>query len=355
MSESLRNDGRVWVPKRKGDTRAPADIPEGDRDYFLERRYPSFGNLSPRDIASRAAKQVCDEGRGVGPVGRGVYLDFREAIARLGEATISERYGNLFEMYERITAENPYSVPMRIYPAVHYTMGGLWVDYDLMSTIPGLFVLGEANFSDHGANRLGASALMQGLADGYFVAPYTVGDYIASAKPPPIAVTHEAFVHAEREVSARVTRLLSIRGRHTADEFHRRLGAIMWNLCGMSRNEAGLISAIEAIVELREEFWKGLNVSGSETELNQELEKAGRVADFFELAELLCLDALHRTESCGGHFREESQTEDGEAKRDDEHFSYVAVWSHGGEQGRPTLTKEPLSFQSVAPSTRSYK
>jgi len=355
MSESLRNDGRVWVPKQKGDNRAPGDIPAGERDYYLERRYPSFGNLSPRDIASRAAKQVCDEGRGVGPGGRGVYLDFRDAIGRLGEATIRERYGNLFEMYERITAENPYAVPMRIYPAVHYTMGGLWVDYDLMSTIPGLFVLGEANFSDHGANRLGASALMQGLADGYFVAPYTVGDYLASAKPAAVDASHEAFAATEREVHARVEKLLAIRGRHTVDDFHRRLGAIMWDRCGMARNDAGLKSAIDDIVALRAEFWKDVNVPGSDGELNQALEKAGRVADFFELAELLCIDALHRTESCGGHFREESQTEDGEAKRDDEHFSYVAVWSHGGEQGKPALTKEPLSFEKVAMSTRSYK
>jgi succinate dehydrogenase / fumarate reductase flavoprotein subunit len=353
MSESLRNDGRVWVPSKAGDARKPDKIPDGERDYYLERRYPSFGNLSPRDIASRAAKQVCDEGRGVGPSGRGVYLDFRDAIARLGEATIRERYGNLFEMYERITAENPYAVPMRIYPAVHYTMGGLWVDYDLMSTIPGLFVLGEANFSDHGANRLGASALMQGLADGYFVVPYTIGDYLATAKPAPIAATDASFATFEKEVRASIERLLSIRGKQTVDMLHRRLGVILWEHCGMGRNEAGLKTAIDAIEKLREEFWKDVNVPGSDTELNQALEKAGRVADFFELAELLCIDALHRTESCGAHFREESATEDGEAKRDDENFSYVAVWEHTG--GQPKLHKEPLTFETVQPSTRSYK
>jgi succinate dehydrogenase / fumarate reductase flavoprotein subunit len=353
MSESLRNDGRVWVPSKAGDARKPDKIPDGERDYYLERRYPSFGNLSPRDIASRAAKQVCDEGRGVGPSGRGVYLDFRDAIARLGEATIRERYGNLFEMYERITAENPYAVPMRIYPAVHYTMGGLWVDYDLMSTIPGLFVLGEANFSDHGANRLGASALMQGLADGYFVVPYTIGDYLATAKPAPIAATDASFATFEKEVRASIERLLSIRGKQTVDMLHRRLGVILWEHCGMGRNEAGLKTAIDAIEKLREEFWKDVNVPGSDTELNQALEKAGRVADFFELAELLCIDALHRTESCGAHFREESATEDVEAKRDDENFSYVAVWEHTG--GQPKLHKEPLTFETVQPSTRSYK
>jgi succinate dehydrogenase / fumarate reductase flavoprotein subunit len=355
MSESLRNDGRVWVPKAKGDTRAPKQIPDVERDYYLERRYPSFGNLSPRDIASRAAKQVCDEGRGVGPVGRGVFLDFRDAIARLGEATIRERYGNLFEMYARITADDPYATPMRIYPAVHYTMGGLWVDYDLMSTIPGLFVLGEANFSDHGANRLGASALMQGLGDGYFVLPYTIGDYLASAKPARIDASHASFATVEKEVRAGVEKLLSIRGRQTVDALHRRLGAILWEHCGMSRNEAGLKSALVAIAKLREEFWSDVNVPGSDAELNQALEKAGRVADFFELAELLCLDALQRTESCGAHFREESATDDGEAKRDDAHFSYVAVWEHAGTGAPPVLHKEPLSFEAVAPSTRSYK
>ena len=355
MSESLRNDGRVWVPKRKGDARMPGEIGDDERDYYLERRYPSFGNLSPRDLASRAAKKVCDEGRGVGPGGRGVYLDFHDAIARVGDEAIRERYGNLFEMYERITAENPYVAPMRIYPAVHYTMGGLWVDYDLMSTIPGLFVLGEANFSDHGANRLGASALMQGLGDGYFIVPYTIGDYLATVRPPPIDASSPCFTAAERDVHARSEKLLSIRGRQTVDALHRRLGAILWEHCGMSRNASDLKSALHAIASLREEFWKDVNVPGSDAELNQALEKAGRVADFFELAELLCIDALHRTESCGCHFREESQTEDGEAKRDDERFSYVAVWAYAGENDRPMLCKEPLVFETVTPSTRSYK
>ena len=355
MSESLRNDGRVWVPKRKGDSRKPGDIRDDERDYYLERRYPSFGNLSPRDLASRAAKQVCDEGRGVGPGGRGVYLDFRDAIARVGDEAIRERYGNLFEMYERITAENPYVAPMRIYPAAHYTMGGLWVDYDLMSTIPGLFVLGEANFADHGANRLGASALMQGLADGYFIAPYTIGDYLATVRPAPVDASTPCFTAAEREVHARSEKLLSIRGRQTVDALHRRLGAILWEHCGMSRNASGLKSALNAIASLREEFWKDVNVPGGDAELNQALEKAGRVADFFELAELMCIDALHRTESCGCHLREESQTEDGEAKRDDERFSYVAVWAHAGENDPPMLCKEPLVFETVTPSTRSYK
>ncbi|HEX6617510.1 MAG TPA: fumarate reductase/succinate dehydrogenase flavoprotein subunit, partial [Gemmatimonadales bacterium] len=324
MSESLRNDGRVWVPVRGGDHRPPREIPEPERDYYLERRYPSFGNLAPRDIASRAAKAVCDEGRGVGPGGLGVYLDFADAIQRVGAQTIRERYGNLFEMYQRITDENPYEVPMRIYPAVHYTMGGLWVDYNLMSTIPGLHVAGEANFSDHGANRLGASALMQGLADGYFVVPSTISDYIASAKPAPVDTSHAEFRRAEQEVAERTRTLLELNGKRTVDSFHRELGRIMWDKCGMARNAAGLQHALERIPELREEFWRNVNVPGSAAELNQALEKAGRVSDFLELAELICLDALHREESCGGHFREEYQTPDGEALRDDEHFAYVA-------------------------------
>jgi len=355
MSESLRNDGRVWVPKKQGDTRAPDQIPESERDYYLERMYPSFGNLSPRDIASRAAKRVCDEGRGVGPGGLGVYLDFADAIKRLGEQTIRERYGNLFEMYERITAENPYKVPMRIYPAVHYTMGGLWVDYNLMSTIPGLHVAGEANFSDHGANRLGASALMQGLADGYFVLPYTVSDYIASNKLEKVDTSHPAFREAERCVAEQTKRLLSINGKRTVDSFHRELGKVMWNYCGMARNQAGLEHALGRIPEIREEFWRNVNVPGSDAELNQALEKAGRVADFLELAELICLDALHRRESCGGHFREESQTPDGEALRDDEQYAYVAAWQYTGTGNKPELHKEPLTFENVHLAQRSYK
>jgi succinate dehydrogenase / fumarate reductase flavoprotein subunit len=355
MSESLRNDGRVWVPKAKGDTRAPADIPEAERDYYLERKYPSFGNLSPRDIASRAAKEVCDEGRGVGPGGRGVYLDFADAIARLGKAAIAERYGNLFEMYERITGEDPYTRPMRIYPAVHYTMGGLWVDYNLMSTIPGLHVIGEANFSDHGANRLGASALMQGLADGYFILPYTIGDYLASNKLAPVETSHAAFKAAEAEVAARTKKLLAIDGKRTVDDFHRALGKIMWEYCGMARNEAGLTKALREIPALRAEFWRDVNVPGSDAELNQALERAGRVADFFELAELMCRDALDRRESCGGHFREESQTPDGEAKRDDDHFAYVAAWEYQGDARPPVMHKEPLTFENVHLAQRSYK
>lgn len=355
MSESLRNDGRVWVPVKASDKRPPNDIPENDRDYFLERKYPSFGNLAPRDIASRAAKEVCDEGRGVGETGLGVYLDFADAIRRLGEEKIRDRYGNLFEMYERITAENPYNVPMRIYPAVHYTMGGLWVDYNLMSTIPGLHVLGEANFSDHGANRLGASALMQGLADGYFVIPNTIGDYLASAKLQKVDAEHSAFTNAEKEIAMRTAQFLSIDGTRTVDSFHRELGKLMWDYCGMSRNDAGLRKALARIPELREEFWRNVNVPGSDRQLNQALEKAGRVADFLELAELMCLDALERTESCGGHFREESQTADGEALRDDEHFSYVAAWQYSGPDARPTLVKEPLVFEHVKLSQRSYK
>jgi len=355
MSESLRNDGRVWVPLHVGDKRPPNEIPESERDYYLERKYPSFGNLAPRDIASRAAKEVCDEGRGVGPHGLGVYLDFADAIRRNGEETIRERYGNLFEMYERITDENPYKVPMRIYPAVHYTMGGLWVDYNLMSTVPGLHVIGEANFSDHGANRLGASALMQGLADGYFVLPNTIGDYLASSRLEKIDTQHPAFREAEAEVAKRTKKLLSIDGTRTVDSFHRELGKLMWEYCGMSRNEKGLRTALEKIPQLREEYWSTVNVPGSDRELNQALEKAGRVADFFELAELMCLDALHRTESCGAHFREESQTPDGEAVRDDEHFAYVAAWEYAGPEAAPILNKEPLIFENVKLSQRSYK
>jgi succinate dehydrogenase / fumarate reductase flavoprotein subunit len=355
MSESLRNDGRVWVPKQHGDRRPPGQIPEAERDYYLERKYPSFGNLAPRDIASRAAKEVCDDGRGVGPGGLGVYLDFADAIRRVGEATIRERYGNLFEMYQRITDEDPYKVPMRIYPAVHYTMGGLWVDYNLMGTVPGLHVLGEANFSDHGANRLGASALMQGLADGYFVLPLTIGDYLASTKPAPVTADHAEFRRAEAEVAARTKRLLAIRGKRTVDSFHRELGQIMWNQCGMARNRAGLEDALQRIPALREEFWRNVNVPGSGETLNQALEKAGRVGDFLELAELICRDALDREESCGGHFREEYQTEDGEAKRDDEHFAYVAAWEWTGENSAPRLHKEPLDFEYVHLAQRSYK
>jgi succinate dehydrogenase / fumarate reductase, flavoprotein subunit len=355
MSESLRNDGRVWVPKKVGDKRPPREIPEAERDYFLERKYPSFGNLAPRDIASRAAKEVCDEGRGVGETGLGVYLDFQDAIKRLGKDVIAERYGNLFEMYERITDENPYEVPMRIYPAVHYTMGGLWVDYNLMSNIPGLHVTGEANFSDHGANRLGASALMQGLADGYFVIPNTIGDYLASQRLSKIDATHEAFREATNAVAERTRKFLSIDGKRTVMSFHRELGRIMWEYCGMSRNEAGLKLALEKIPELRREFWRDVNVPGSDVELNQALEKAGRVADFLELAELMCIDALDRTESCGAHFREESQTPDGEALRDDANFAYVAAWQYAGDDRAPILNKEPLVFENVKLSQRSYK
>ena len=355
MSESLRNDGRVWVPKKAGNKRDPRQIPEAERDYFLERKYPSFGNLAPRDIASRAAKEVCDDGRGVGESGLGVYLDFADAIKRLGTDVIRERYGNLFEMYERITDENPYQVPMRIYPAVHYTMGGLWVDYDLMSTIDGLHVTGEANFSDHGANRLGASALMQGLADGYFIVPSTVGNYLATSKPAKVDVSHQAFREAENAVAERTKTLLSIHGKRTVASFHRELGKIMWDYCGMSRNEAGLKLALQRIPELRAEFWRDVAVPGTGVELNQSLERAGRVADFLELGELMCIDALHRTESCGGHFREESQTPDGEALRDDANFSYVAAWEYAGEGRSPILNKEPLVFENVKLSQRSYK
>ncbi|TDC67870.1 fumarate reductase/succinate dehydrogenase flavoprotein subunit [Actinomadura sp. GC306] len=353
MSESLRNDGRVWVPKKAGDTRRPADIPDDERDYYLERIYPSFGNLVPRDIASRAAKNVCDEGRGVGPGGLGVYLDFADAIGRLGRDKVEAKYGNLFQMYERITGENPYETPMRIYPAVHYTMGGLWVDYDLESTIPGLFVIGEANFSDHGANRLGASALMQGLADGYFVLPNTIGDYIARNELGPVGGA--AVTEAEERVKSQIDRLLSIDGDRSVDSFHRELGHIMWEYCGMERTEEGLRKALDLIPELRKEFWERVRVTGKGEELNQQLEKAGRVADFFELAELMVVDALHRTESCGGHFRAESQDEDGEAKRDDVNFSYVAAWAWAGEGGQPILHKEALNFEYVKPTQRSYK
>ena len=355
MSESLRNDGRIWVPKAVGDKRPASDIPEDERDYFLERRYPSFGNLVPRDVASRAAKAVCDEGRGVGTSGLGVYLDFADAIQRMGEKTIREKYGNLFDMYYHITDENPYKMPMRIFPAVHYTMGGLWVDYNLMSTIPGLYVIGEANFSDHGANRLGASALMQGLADGYFVLPYTIGDYLAQADLDKVDVTHPAFNEVEAEITQQTNRLLEINGTRTVDSFHRELGNIMWDYCGMSRNDEGLRKALERIPEIRSEFWENVKVPGESNNLNQELEKAGRVADFMELAELMCVDALHRTESCGGHFREESQSPEGEAMRDDENFSYVAAWQFDGVGNKPILHKEQLDFEYVLPSQRSYK
>jgi succinate dehydrogenase / fumarate reductase flavoprotein subunit len=354
MSESLRNDGRVWVPVKAGDTRAPGDIPEAERDYFLERQYPAFGNLVPRDIASRAAKNVCDAGRGVGPTGLGVYLDFADAITRLGRPAVAAKYGNLFQMYQRITGDDPYEVPMRIYPAVHYTMGGLWVDYDLQSSIPGLFVVGEANFSDHGANRLGASALMQGLADGYFVLPNTIGDYLARGVEPVTADAPEVR-EAEAAVAARVEKLLSIDGDRTVDSFHRELGHLMWDHCGMERTAEGLRKALDRIPELRREFWQSVKVPGSAATLNQSLEKAGRVADFLELAELMCLDALHREESCGGHFRAESQTEDGEAARKDDEFSYVAAWEFTGQGSAPVLHKEDLHFEYVTPSQRSYK
>jgi succinate dehydrogenase / fumarate reductase flavoprotein subunit len=355
MSESLRNDGRIWVPKEPKDPRPPNQIPDEDRDYYLERQYPSFGNLVPRDVASRAAKRVADEGRGVGPGGFGVYLDFADAIKRLGAAVIGEKYGNLFEMYERITAENPYQVPMRIYPAMHYTMGGLWVDYNLMSTLPGLHVIGEANFSDHGANRLGASALMQGLADGYFVMPYTMGHYLASTRMDPVRADHPAFKQAEAGVAERVRKLLGIGGPRSVDSFHRELGKIMWEYCGMARNEKGLKTALEKIPELQERFWREAKVPGENEELNQSLEKAGRVADFLELGELICLDALERRESCGGHFREEFQTPEGEARRDDELFAHVAAWEYAGQGKKPIRHVEPLSFEYVHPSQRSYK
>ncbi len=355
MSESLRNDGRIWAPKKQGEDRAPGDIPENERDYFLERKYPSFGNLAPRDISSRSAQEVCNEGRGVGETKVGVYLDFADAINRLGKDVITERYGNLFDMYERITGEDPYTVPMRIYPASHYTMGGLWVDYNLESTIPGLFVLGEANFSDHGANRLGASALMQGLADGYFVIPYTLGDFYARSGQSGISTDHEAFKQTEREAVERQEKLLSINGKRTVDSFHREVGKIMWDNCGMSRNEAGLKKALETIPPIREEFWENVKVLGDNDEFNQSLEKAGRVADFLEFAEIMCHDALDREESCGAHFREEYQTEEGEAKRNDKKYTYVAAWEYNGVGKKPNLHKEELEFENVELATRSYK
>jgi succinate dehydrogenase / fumarate reductase flavoprotein subunit len=355
MSESLRNDGRVWVPKQKGDKRPPHQIPEEERDYYLERIYPAFGNLVPRDVASRNAKIMCDEGRGVGESGLAVYLDFGDAIRRKGMDYISEQYGNLFEMYEKITDENPYQTPMRIYPAVHYSMGGLWVDYNLMTTIPGLFALGEANFSDHGANRLGASALMQGLADGYFVIPITIGDYLASEKFDKISTDHAAFKEAENTVEQRLKKLLSINGNKTVDELHRKAGKIVWDYCGISRNAKGLNEARQKLAEVREEFWKNVKVTGTPDELNQSLEKANRVADFLELGELMMIDALHREESCGCHLREEYQTPDGETLRNDEKFCYVAAWEYTGEKSEPTLHKEDLNFEAVKLTQRSYK
>jgi succinate dehydrogenase / fumarate reductase flavoprotein subunit len=355
MSESLRNDGRVWVPKQKGDKRKPQDIPEEERDYFLERKYPSFGNLVPRDVASRNAKEQCDAGKGVGASGLAVYLDFSDAIKRLGEHTVSEKYGNLFDMYAQITGENPYQTPMRIYPAVHYTMGGLWVDYNLSTSIPGLYALGEANFSDHGANRLGASALMQGLADGYFVIPYTVGDYLAGIGPKAVDKNHPAFAEAVNSVKSRINKLLSIKGNKTATEYHRALGKIMWEYCGMARNAEGLKKAKQMIKELKADFWKNLKVSGEGTLFNQDLEKANRVSDFLELGELMVDDALNRNESCGGHFREEYQDQDNEAKRDDENYAYVAAWEYKGEDQPEVLHKEELKFENVKLSQRSYK
>jgi succinate dehydrogenase / fumarate reductase flavoprotein subunit len=355
MSESLRNDGRIWVPKNPNDTRSPDQIPESERDYFLERKYPSFGNLVPRDVAARNAKSVVDEGRGVGPQKNGVYLDFADAIKRLGRKTIEERYGNLFEMYEKITGEDPYKVPMRIYPAPHYTMGGLWVDYDLMTNVTGLYALGEANFSDHGANRLGASALMQGLADGYFVIPYTIGNYLAGHLGQALTTDTDAFKATEADVQERIQRLLSINGKRTADSFHRELGRLVWEYCGITRTAGGLKKALERIPALREEFWSNLRVLGSPDGLNQELEKANRVADYFELAELMCIDALDRDESCGSHLRDEHQTPDGEALRDDDHYAYIASWQWNGVGKSPTLVKEPLEFESVQLTQRSYK
>jgi succinate dehydrogenase / fumarate reductase flavoprotein subunit len=355
MSESLRNDGRIWVPKTAGDKRPADQIPEADRDYYLERRYPSFGNLAPRDIASRAAKMVCDEGRGVGPGGRGVYLDFSDAIKRRGEHYIRDKYGNLFDMYAHITHENPYRTPMRIYPALHYTMGGLWVDYNLMSNLPGLFVLGEANFSDHGANRLGASALMQGLADGYFVVPYTMGNFLASQKAGGVDTAAPEFKQAEAEVATRLKKLMAIKGKRSATSFHRELGKLMWDECGMARSEKSLKKALSRIPELREQFWREAGVPGDGQGMSPALEEAGRVADFLEFAELLCRDALERNESCGGHFREEYQTPEGEAQRDDEHFSHVAAWEYQGEGKAPVRHQEPLVWEEVHPSVRSYK
>ena len=355
MSESLRNDGRVWVPKTAGDKRSANQIPEADRDYFLERKYPSFGNLVPRDVASRNAKEQCDLGKGVGETGLAVYLDFRDAISRDGKDVIGQKYGNLFQMYEKITADNPYEKPMMIYPAVHYTMGGLWVDYNLMSTIPGLFVLGEANFSDHGANRLGASALMQGLADGYFVIPYTIGGYFAGAPLPKITTSQPEFTSAARKAGDRALRLLSINGKRTVDDFHRELGGILWEYCGMGRNDAGLTKARALIQALRSEFWENVKVPGVDRDLNQSLERAGRVADFLEFGELMVIDALARRESCGGHFNEGFQTEENEALRDDDNFCHVAAWEYAGEGKDPQFHKEPLVFENVKLTQRSYK
>jgi succinate dehydrogenase / fumarate reductase flavoprotein subunit len=355
MSESLRNDGRIWVPKEKGDKRPANQIPEEERDYYLERKYPSFGNLVPRDLASRNAKLVCDEGRGVGPTGQAVYLDFAEAIERLGKESIEAKYGNLFEMYNRITAEDPYTTPMMIYPAVHYTMGGLWVDYNLMTSVPGLYALGECNFSDHGANRLGASALMQGLADGYFVIPNTINDYLATSKFEKVSTAHEAFVTAEKQAKDKLDKLLAVKGTRTVDDFHKELGHILWENCGMARNAEGLTEALRKIPKLREEYWKNVNVPGSADDLNQALEKANRVADFMEFAELMVRDALTRAESCGGHFREESQTDEGEAQRDDENFAYVGAWEFMGLDKEPVLHKEELVFDVVKLTQRSYK
>jgi succinate dehydrogenase / fumarate reductase flavoprotein subunit len=355
MSESLRNDGRIWVPKAQGDKRPPNQIPEPERDYYLERKYPSYGNLAPRDIASRAAKEVCDEGRGVGPGGRGVYLDFADAIRRIGVDSIRDRYGNLFDMYAHITNEDPYQAPMRIYPAVHYCMGGLWVDYNLMSNLSGLFVLGEANYSDHGANRLGASALMQGLADGYFIIPYTMGNFLASVKPATVTTEHPEFKRVEAEVADRVKKLLAIKGKQTATHFHRQLGKLMWDMVGMARSEESLKKALAEIPAIRDEFWRDVNVTGSGKELNQALEEAGRVADFLEFAVLLAYDALDRDESCGAHFRVEHQEADGEAKRDDEHYMFVSAWQYQGPERRPERHKEPLVYETIKPTTRSYK
>ncbi|NUN47887.1 MAG: fumarate reductase/succinate dehydrogenase flavoprotein subunit [Candidatus Brocadiae bacterium] len=355
MSESLRNDGRIWVPTKNGDTRSPSSIPEAERDYYLERRYPSFGNLVPRDVASRAAKSACDEGRGVGPGGKGVYLDFGDAVQRLGQKAIAEKYGNLFDMYQRITDENPYKVPMRIYPAIHYTMGGLWVDYNLMSNIPGLYVLGEANFSDHGANRLGASALMQGLADGYFIIPYTIGDYLAKTKLDKVAPDHAECNRVKQDVSERLQKLMAGKGKRTVDSIHRELGKLLWDKCGMARNAAGLKEALGKLPDLREEFWKNVTIPGSGESFNQSLERAGRVADFLEFAEVLLTDAHDRNESCGGHFREEYQSPEGEAQRDDVNFAHVAAWEYRGPGEKPVLHKEPLTFEIVHPTQRSYK
>jgi succinate dehydrogenase / fumarate reductase flavoprotein subunit len=355
MSESLRNDGRIWVPIKKGDKRPANEIPENERDYYLERKYPSFGNLAPRDISSRSAKQVCDEGRGIGHSGFGVYLDFKDSLKRLGKKVIEERYGNLFQMYERINDEDPYSTPMHIYPAPHYTMGGLWVDYNLMSTIPGLHVLGEANFSDHGANRLGASALMQGLADGYFVIPYTLANYLATNKFEKVGEAHVEVKKSEADVTGRVNKLVSINGKRPAELFHKDLGHIMWEYCGMGRNEKGLKTALQRIPALKEGFWKNVRVLGSNESYNICIERACRVADFIEFAELMCRDALERNESCGGHFREEHQMPDGEAKRDDENYCHVAVWEHAGEGKKPIRNVEPLSFETLELAVRSYK